>query len=146
MNELPPALQRYIRGLKQHDVNMISETVADDLQFVVEDRSLAKTQFLDMLRALYAAFPDWHYEHSAPEFRKEDQIAIRWRQGGTHLGTLVVSGRDPIKATGRCVVIPEQYFFYRMANRLIVEIRPDPIPDGAPQAIFQQIGLESPPV
>ena len=83
-----------------------------------------------MLRALYAAFPDWRYEHSPPELRQEF-IATKWRQGGTHTGTFEMAGLDPIEATGRAVNIPEQYFFYRVRGGRIVEIRSDPVRGGA---------------
>jgi hypothetical protein len=97
-----------------------------------------------MLRSLYAAFPDWRYEHSDPELRG-NVIAVKWRQGGTHSGTLVMPGIEPIEPTRRTVTIPEKYFFYRVIDEQIVEIRPDPIRGGAPRGILEQIGVETPP-
>ena len=140
MTDVPPALQAYIDGLKTHDVQMIAIAVSTDLAFVSFGRTLNKVQFLDMLRALYAAFPDWRYDHSPPE-AGEDVIAIKWRQGGTHTGTFVMPGLDPVDATGRKVTIPEQYFFYRLRDDKIAEIRPDPVAGGAPQGILEQIGV-----
>lgn len=142
MTETPFVLHAYIRGLKTHDIATIGDAVAEDLAFVRPDRTLDKSQFLDMLRALYAAFPDWRYEHAEPEVRR-DLIAIKWRQGGTHTGTLEIPGFDPILPTGRVVNIPAQYFFYRIRGEQIVEIRPDPIPGGAPLGILTQIGSGS---
>jgi hypothetical protein len=89
------------------------------------------------------SFPDWHYDHDAPELRA-DEIAVKWRQGGTHTGTLALEGMEPVAATGKKVSIPEQFFFYRVRDDLIVEIRPDPIPDAAPQGILEQIGAKWP--
>lgn len=42
--------------------------------------------------------------------------------------------------------IPDQYFFYRVIDEQIVEIRPDPIPGGAPRGILEQIGIQTPPL
>ncbi len=140
----PPALVRYMEGLKAHDVAVIAEAVRDDLAFVIPARTLDKREFLAMLRALYAAFPDWSYDHDPPEARGE-VIAVLWRQGGTHTRALVLPGRDPIPATGRTVRIPDQRFFYRVRDGKIAEIRPDPVPGGAPEGIFAQIGLREPP-
>lgn len=39
------------------------------------------------------------------------------------------------------VNIPEQYFFYKVRNNQILEIRPDQVPGGAPQGILEQIGI-----
>ena len=55
-------------------------------------------------------------------------------------------GFDAVPATGRMVAIPEHDFFYRVADDLIVEIRPDPVPGGAPRGIFEQIGVALPPL
>jgi hypothetical protein len=98
-----------------------------------------------MLRALYAGFPDWHYGHDEPEWR-EDVIGVKWRQGGTHTGTFALPGLAPVPATGKHVTIPEHHFFYRVRGEKIVEIRPEPVPGGAPRGILEQIGVERPPL
>jgi hypothetical protein len=144
MGLLPPVLVRYIEGLKAHDLDKISGAVDPDLAFITGSRRLDKAQFLAMLEALYRAFPDWSYEPSAPEPRGET-IAIRWRQGGTHTGPFAYPGLEPIPATGRTVKIPEQVFSYRIGPDSILEIRPDPVPGGAPGGILAQIGHPSPP-
>ncbi len=74
--EVPAVLRRYIDGLKAHNVDNIAAAVSDELVFVTPARVLNKEQFLSMLRALYAGFPDWHYDHDEPECRGE-VIAIR---------------------------------------------------------------------
>jgi hypothetical protein len=73
-------------------------------------------------------------------------IAVRWRQGGTHTETLALPGFDAVPATARTVTIPAHDFFYRAAGDLIVQIRPDPVPGGAPRGIFEQIGVAMPPL
>lgn len=143
---IPPVIGRYIEGLKAHDVDRVAATVADDLAFVTPARTLTKPQFLTFLRALYAGFSDWRYDHDAPRLLADGAIAVRWRQGGRHTETLALPGFDAVPATGRPVAIPEQDFFYRVAGDLIVEIRPDPVPGGAPRGIFEQIGVALPPL
>jgi len=145
MADWPDALVRYVEGLKTHDLAKIECAVAPDVRFVSPARTLRRDEFLAMLRALYAGFPDWTYDHDPPEVRGE-VIAIRWRQGGTHTGTLALPGLDPIQPTGKKVRIPEQYFFYKVRENAIVEIRPDPIPGGAPGGILEQIGMTRPPL
>jgi predicted ester cyclase len=140
MTEIPAVMAAYIEGLKAHDVGRIASTVSDDLAFITPARILNKEQFLEMLRALYTGFPDWHYDHDEPELRG-DMIAVKWRQGGTHAGTFAWPGLEPIPATGRVVKIPEHFFFYRVRGKVLVEIRPEPVPGGAPWGILEQIGL-----
>lgn len=145
MIEIPAVFRAYIEGLRAHDVDRIAATLADDLAFVTPSRTLNNKEFLGMLRALYAGFPDWHYDHDEPEWRGE-AIAVRWRQGGTHTGTFAWPGLEPVPATGRTVTIPEHFFFYRVRDDRLVEIRPEPVPGGAPRGILEQIGVESPPI
>ena len=141
----PPVLDRYIEGLKAHDVEKIAGTVSEDLEFISAGRTLAKAQFLAMLRAFYSAFPDWRYDHDPPEER-DGILAVKWRQGGTHTGTLALPGLEPVAATRRSVKIPEQRFFYTIRGDRIARIRPDPIPGGAPRGILEQIGVATPPL
>lgn len=145
MNAIRAVLFRYMEGLKTHDVDRIASTIADDLVFVTATATLTRDQFLQMLRALYAGFPDWHYDHDEPEVQGE-VIAVRWRQGGTHTGTFALAGMPSIPATGKKVAIPEHYFFYRVHGDRIVEIRPEIVPGGAPRGILEQIGMPVPPL
>jgi predicted ester cyclase len=143
--EPPEVLQRYIRGLQTHDVELVASTAADELVFISATRRLDKPTFLSMLRALYTGFPDWNYAYDGVELADE-VYAIKWRQGGTHTGTWTLAGMDPIPPTGKSVRIPEHYFFYRIRGDKLIEIRPDPVPGGAPRGILQQIGVPVPPL
>jgi len=145
VNDIPPIFLEYIAGLKAHDVERIGATMADGLQVHSAGKVLAKPQFLPFLHALYTGFPDWTYDHDPPEWHG-DLIAVKWRQSGTHTGVFVYPGLPPIAPTGRKVRIPEQYFRYRVAGGLLTELRPDPIPGGAPRGILEQIGISLPPV
>jgi hypothetical protein len=140
MNELPVVLRSYLEGLKTHDVDRIARAVAEDLGFVTTSGILSKQQFLAMLRALYAGFPDWYYDHDEPEFRP-DVIAVKYRQGGHHTGTFSLPGLNPLPATGTLVTIPAHYFFYKLRGQEIVEIRPEPVPGAAPLGILEQLGI-----
>ena len=143
---VPAALAQYMAGLKAHDVAAIGESLAREIQFVTPAKAMAKPAILEFLAALYRGFPDWHYEHDAPEQRADGSWAVLWRQGGTHTGTLAFPGFNAVPATGKNVTIPPHHFFYRISSEGLTEIRPDPIPGGAPRGIFEQIGVELPPL
>lgn len=145
MEPIPAVLYRYIAALKAHDVDAVASTAAADIAFIGATRTLDKAGFLAMLRALYTGFPDWHYDHDPPR-RNGEILSVRWRQGGTHTGVFALPGLEPIAPTGRTVLIPEHDFFYRARADLLVEIRPDPVPGGAPRGILQQIGVALPPL
>lgn len=143
---IPKALSDYMRGLATHDVGLIGSTFADDIRFVTPAKTMAKDEILAFLAALYRGFPDWAYDHDTPVVRDDGSIGVKWRQGGTHTATLEFPGFDAYAATGKTVTIPEHYFYYRVEDDALTEIRPDPVPGGAPRGIFEQIGVELPPL
>lgn len=146
MTTIPAVLLDYVAALKVHDVGRIANTVAEDLLFISATRIFDKPQFLEMLSALYAGFPDWKYEYDEIENRSQGNYAIRWRQGGRHTGVWAMPGMDPIPPTGREVVIPPHYFYYRVPNDRITIIFPEPLAGGAPWGILEQIGVMLPPL
>ncbi|MEO8038028.1 MAG: nuclear transport factor 2 family protein [Betaproteobacteria bacterium] len=145
MKNIPPVFLDYVAGLKAHDVDRIGSTMAESLQVFSNGRVLTKAEFLPFLRALYTGFPDWTYDHDPAEWH-DDLIAVKWRQSGTHSGVFVFPGLPPIAPTGIAVRIPEQYFRYRVENDKLTELRPDPVPGGAPRGILEQIGVPLPPL
>ena len=143
---LPPALLQYIAGLKACDVGLIGASLSDEVQFITPVTTLSKPMILEFLVALYRGFPDWSYEHDEPIQREDGMYGIKWRQGGTHTGTLEFPGFEAVAATSKRVTIPSHHFFYRVGEAGLTEICPDPVPGGAPRGIFEQIGVELPPL
>ena len=142
----PAALLTYMDGLRTHDIIKIGSTFAKDLRFVTPVRSMNARQTLIFLTALYNGFPDWSYENDPPELQVGGAWGVKWRQGGTHSHTLDLPGFPSVPATGRTVKIPEHFFYYKVKGDRLIEIRPDPVPGGAPRGIFEQIGVVLPPL
>ena len=140
------ALASYVEGLKSHDIAIIGESLSENVKFVTSVKTMTKPAILEFLTALYAGFPDWNYDHDDPVRENDGLYSILWRQGGSHKAKLDLPGFAAVPATGKSVVIPEQRFFYRIGSDGLTEIRPDPIPGGAPRGIFEQIGVEQPPL
>ena len=140
------ALASYVEGLKSHDIAIIGESLSENVKFVTSVKIMTKPAILEFLTALYAGFPDWNYDHDDPVRENDGSYYILWRQGGTHKATLDLPGFAAVPATGKSVIIPEQRFFYLVGAEGLTEIRPDPIPGGAPRGIFEQIGVEQPPL
>lgn len=148
MPTLPRPLADYIEGLRTHDIGLIASSFSAETVFVTPVKTMRREEILEFLDALYRAFPDWSYAYDDDEleFRDDGMIGVKWRQGGTHTGTLAFPGFPAVPATGREVRIPEHYFHYRVEGEALVEIRPVPVPGGAPRGIFEQIGVELPPL
>ena len=135
-----------MNGLRSHDIEMIGSSFAADIRFVTPVRTMGRDDILNFLGALYRAFPDWNYDNDPPVQREDGMFGVLWRQGGTHSGRIEFTGFPGVDATGKSVVIPPQYFYYNADDDGLHEIRPDPVPGGAPRGIFEQIGVELPPL
>tara|TARA_B100001123_G_scaffold108566_1_gene126396 strand:- start:1500 stop:1943 length:444 start_codon:yes stop_codon:yes gene_type:complete len=143
---VPAALLQYMAGLKEHDLEMIGSSLSEGVQFITPVTTMGKPMVLEFLAALYGGFPDWYYSHDKPELLEDGSFAVFWRQGGTHTGILDFPGFESVAATGKLVDIPPHHFFYKIGEAGLTEIRPDSVPGGAPRGIFEQIGVELPPV
>ena len=144
--EIPSPLALYMDGLRNHDLGKIEGSFARDIRFVTPARTMECSEILSFLSALYLGFPDWTYDNDPPVLTEEGAIGVKWRQGGTHTGALAFPGFDSYPATGRKVTIPAHFFYYLVDDLGLHEIRPDPIPGGAPRGIFEQIGVDQPPL
>ena len=143
---VPQVFLDYVSSLVDHDTRGVAATLADNMMFISATRILDKQQFVGMLNALYAGFPDWNHGYEEIENRGEGNYAIKWRQSGTHTGTWSMPGMEPIAPTSKRVQIPPQYFFYRVASNKLVLIFTEPMVGGAPRGILEQIGVEAPPL
>lgn len=135
-----------MEGLRRHDIAKIANSFAPDLRFVTPVRTMDSAQTLAFLRALYSGFSDWHYDNDPPRLMPDGSWGVLWRQGGTHTHTLALPGFPPVEPTLRTVHIPPHDFFYTVDERGLRQIRPDPVPGGAPRGIFEQIGVALPPL
>ena len=144
--EIPPPLALYMEGLRSHDLAKIEDSFAGDIRFVTPTRTMGSGEILSFLTALYRGFPDWTYDNDPPVLAGNGAIGVKWRQGGTHTATLAFPGFDSYPATNRKVTIPEHFFYYLVDDLGLHEIRPDPVPGGAPRGSFEQIGVEHPPL
>lgn len=130
----------------EDDIEKIGASFSADIKFITPTKTMERAEILDFLTALYRGFPDWRYDNDPPILCEDDRYGVKWRQGGTHTATLEFPGFDAYAATDRRVTIPEHYFFYRVDDQGLCEIHPDPVPGGAPRGIFEQIGVELPPL
>ncbi len=133
MISVPTPLTRYMQGLRAHDIDLIGSTFSDDTRFVTPVRTMQKAQILEFLQALYTGFPNWSYENDAPEGTGGSCWRVNWLQGGTHTNALALPGFPIVPATGRQVQIPKHFFYYEVTSDVLLEIRPDPVPGGAPR-------------
>jgi predicted ester cyclase len=140
-------VERYFEALEAKDLAAISDIVADDLEFVTPVEPLDKQTFLDFLRGLFKAFPDWRFDHGPIE-ATGNTASTRLRMSGTHTETLELPmpGVKPVAPTAKKVVLPEQRFDYTVRGGKIVRIESEPVPHAGIVGTLEQVGVRLPPL
>jgi predicted ester cyclase len=97
------------------DLDVLDEVLAPDLQLQIGAAHLDRTQTKGLIRAFYAAFPD--YTHTPDEILAVgDRVVLRTTNRATHTGDF--QGTPP---TGRRISFG-QIAIYRMADGKISEV------------------------
>ena len=99
------AFTDYVSALLDHDLDRIASTLAEDLMFVSATRILDKGQFIAMLSALYAGFPDWDHGYDGFEDRGDGQLGPASQAVGR-------GDRQPKDDVRRAATLEEQGIHY----------------------------------
>ena len=97
------------------DLDVLDEVLASNLRLQIGAAHLDRTQTKDLIRAFYAAFPD--YTHTPEEvLAVDDRVVLRTTNNATHTGDF-----QGIAPTGRRISFG-QIAIYRMVDGKIAEI------------------------
>jgi predicted ester cyclase len=131
---------RYLDALSARDLTAIAGCITDDVEYRGAFGHLDRSGYLDLLKGLFVAFPDWSFEHGRLRFGW-DHATIELRMHGTHTGPLVLDmlGLQPSEPTGRVVVLPPQDVHYTVRDRLVWRIEPVAAPGAGLPGILEQI-------
>ena len=114
--------------------------------FVLEGpvpKPAGKKEFLDLMRALTGAIPDWAFNMSR---LKEDgnNVELDIAITGTHTRELNLSfmGMPVTPATHRAIRLPKEHLTVAVKSNKISSIRVRPVPGAGVEGILKQIGVE----
>jgi predicted ester cyclase len=141
------SVRTYFEALDRRDYDAVAGLLSHDLEFVTPVESLDKPTFMEFIKGLLDAFPDWQFNHG--QFEVEgDVVSTRLKMSGTHTETLTLPlpGLKPVAPTRKVVVLPEQTFHYTVRNGKITRIEGDPVPHSGIIGTLEQIGVRLPPI
>ena len=138
-------MERHLAALSEHDLAQLDAQTTDDLRFFTPLGELSKPEYLELMRGLFAAFPDWRFEHGRLRVGW-DHATVELRMEGTHTGTLElpIPGFVPAAPTGKAVVLPAQDYHYTISQDRIVRVEPASVPGGGLPGLLEQIGVSPP--
>jgi predicted ester cyclase len=135
-------VKRVVACLEAKDVAQAATHIHDDFQFSgFGSDPLNKDQFVSLMKALFAALPDWSYH---PRELREEGEAVRFKTQvtGTHTGMLVGldPGMTPIPATGKAVSLPQDQVECSLRDGKVATMKVESPEGGGIKGILAQIG------
>ena len=117
LNRNKEVVLRFMRLMDEapSDLDVLDEVLASDLRLQIGSSHLDRTQTKELIRAFYAAFPD--YAHTPEEILAVgDTVVLRITNRATHTGDF-----QGVAPTGRRISFG-QIAIYRMADGKISEV------------------------
>lgn len=75
---------------------------------------LDKRQFIDYMKFMLRAFPNWKFNASIVNTRDNEFVEVSVHITGTNTGEIVIPGLPPIPPTGKVIALPEQKWEYNV--------------------------------
>jgi len=139
-------VKRTLKNAELGDMAGMGADMAEGFRFSgATPEPLNKAQFLDLMRALTAALPNWRFNIS--EIRETgNTVSMVNSITGKNTGVLDFPslGINSLPATGRKVALPAEAIDVVVMNGRISEFKVTPTPGGGLMGIFSQLGIKVP--
>lgn len=135
-----------MEALEAGEMNGAAGYLSDD--FVLNGltpRPLDRPQFLDFMRSVREAFPDWSFNPRDIQ-EQGSSVVLTLRSTGTQTGDLVipVPGLPLVPATGKSISLPDQPTRATIRGNQVTSITIQPVAGGGILGILQQLGIRLP--
>jgi len=143
------AVLSHLKALDYRDIKNAGEWLHEDIVFHTSIKPLNKEETLDLFDSIFDAFPDWEVLHDDLLLDADgEHVHVNIQMKGTHTNTLILNmpGMKPIGATQKKVALPKQKFTYRVVDDRVVDIVPEPMPEGGLFHLLKQIEAKMPPL
>jgi predicted ester cyclase len=135
-------VKRVVACLEAKDVVQAATHIHEDFQFSgFGSDPLNKDQFVSLMKALFAAIPDWSY-HPRELHEEPETVRFKTQVTGTHSGMLVGldPGMTPIPATGKAISLPPDQVECTVRDGKVATMKVESPSDGGIKGILEQIG------
>jgi len=139
-------VMEFVAAVEAGDVDRAGSYLSDDFMFSgLMPTPMSREQYLDMLRGLLAAFPDWRL-HLSDVQEEAGVVRATAHITGTQTGDLVVPIPDlpVLPATGRSIALPGETQLYSVRGSKISAIHILVVPGGGFHGMYRQLGARLP--
>lgn len=139
-------VKEFIAALESGGADRAAPFLSDDFSLSgLTPLPMYREQYLDVLRGIMGAFPDWSYNLTDVQ-EEAGVIRATAHVTGTHTGDLVVPVPDlpVVRATGRRIALAGETHLYSVRGSKISTIHVLVVPGGGFQGIYRQLGARLP--
>lgn len=146
MTKETDTVRKFVDAFNQGNEDRMRSLLNDDFEFEIAGvpKTFDKDDYVDMMKNLRAAFPDWRFENLKIE---SDQNPVKTKMDtlGTHKRPLDLSmiGGGVIETTGKSFKNEQEPATFVVKNGKISEHSVDD-PEGGVTAMLEQLGVERP--
>jgi hypothetical protein len=105
-------------------------------------KSLDRTKYLALMRALKKGFPDFRLNLKIISEDSAGRITATMDPTGTHLGVFDPPGIRPVQPTGQLVALPRHRWYFSFAGGKISQIELEDASQGGLIGLLEQIGVD----
>ncbi len=130
-----------LNSIDAHDLDKAARRFANScvVRDTAQSQTLGKSVFLDQMRAILAAFPDWKYDLQSIEAEGQE-VTVQVTALATQSAPLHLGGQPSIPATGKRVSVPD-CFVFTVVNHEITALRIESPKEGGAAAMLAQLGI-----
>jgi hypothetical protein len=106
-------------------------------------RPMNRNEYVALLRDIVRGCPDWNFH--ARDYRVVgDTVKFTINITGTQTKTLagIIPGMDPLPATNRHFILPEEHLTIKVRGDRISECVADTVPGGGVMGLLSQLGVQ----
>jgi hypothetical protein len=145
MNEID-IVKSTLKSIEAGDFVHYREQYSDDFQLSGPvPKPLSRVDYIDLMRALLKAFPDWKF--NATNFKQvREHVSFNTRISGTHTGVLNLPnmGISAVQPTNKRFTSPEEMLTITVQNGKVTRAESNNVPGGGLMGILTQIGVQIP--
>lgn len=140
-------VQASMQAWENNDAEALAACLADDFFCLGQmPQRLDKRMFIDYMKVMMRAFPDWKFNQSIVNTRDNEFVEVNVHITGTNTGAIIILGLPPIPPTGKSIALPSEDWEYDVRGDQITFLATDifNIPGTGFAGILEALGMELP--
>lgn len=102
-----------------------------------------RDEYVSLLKSIVAGVPDWNF-HAKDYVVRGDTVGVAVKITGTQTRILpsLIPGMQPLPATNRSFMLPEEHLTIKVRGGRIAECRSDVVAGGGVSGMLAQLGVQ----